>query len=133
MTATRSPTLNAVTHLPIAETVPDGSAPGTSGNTAPREYVPFRTDKSKLRLIDTVATFRAISSNAGSGSGTFSSKSCSEPPNERSTTAFIRDPRSLTHKPQITNATNYSHRQAIWRAPDFVQSYHLAKAKTEAA
>src|SRR5665647_3830409 len=100
MTATRSPTLNAVTLLPTAQTVPDGSAPGTSGNTAPREYVPFLTDKSKLRLIDTVATFRTISSNAGSGSGTFSSKSCSEPPKERSTTAFIRNPRSLTHKPQ---------------------------------
>src|SRR5450759_3575089 len=91
MTATRSPTLNVVTPSPIAETMPDGSAPGTSGSTAPREYVPFRTDKSKLRLIDTVATFSTISPNAGAGSGTFSSKSCSEPPNARSTTAFIRD------------------------------------------
>src|SRR3974390_2967552 len=105
MTATRSPGLNAVTALPIAETVPDGSAPGTSGKTAPREYVPFLTDKSKLRLIDTAETFRTISSKVGFGSGTSSSKSCSGPPKERSTTAFIRDPRSYPHNFQHTNAT----------------------------
>ena len=45
MTATRSPTLNAVTLLPIPQTVPDGSAPGTSGNTAPREIAVDRLQR----------------------------------------------------------------------------------------
>ena len=86
----------------LRETVPDGSAPSTSGNTAPRGYVPFRTDKWKTAIdrygFDLQNDF--VKTQAP-GRGRSRARVDSEPPKERSTTAFIRDPRSLTHKAQI--------------------------------